>query len=612
MALLAQRTVVLGDGANGTYIASQGFDRTPYDQANVLAPQHVLASHRAYRAAGSDFIETNTFMANRLRLEGHGLDVEAINREGARLAREAAGDGVVMGAMGPAGRHLQPLGTLPASDLRDSYREQAIWLAEGGVDALILETFLDLDELVLAVDAVREATGLPVVASRAFIEDGEALAEGLPQRVAQVLHDLDVAAIGANCVVGPQRMVDIVRQVREATDRPVLAFPTPGLPQLVRGQVVYDTEPEYFARAAARLVEAGATILGGCCGTRPEHIAALRQVIDRGDLKPAPRASVRHEAKERKPLPESPPTELRQKLGRKFVVSVEMDLPRGLNVAKVLTGSRQLKIAGADVVDISDGARARLRMNPMAASKLIQDQVGIEVVMHFACRDRNLLAIQADLLGAHAMGIRNILAITGDPANIGDYPSATSVFDVDAIGLVRIMSRFNEGVDLAGYSVGARCAFTIAVAYNPLAPDPEMELDRLRRKADAGAHLVYTQPLFQLAHVEATAEACGKAGLPFLAGVMPLRSSRQAEFMHHEVPGVVIPDDLRREIAATASDEDALELGVASAQRLVESVRHVAQGLYLMPPMGSPVIAQRVMEALGATLPPPVRKEPRE
>ena len=599
--------MILGDGANGTLIASRGFDRTPYDQANLGAPDLVRDSHAAYYAAGSDFIETNTFMANRLRLEGLGLDVEAINRAGARLAREVAGDRVVLGAMGPAGRHLQPLGTTPADQLRESYVEQAIWLAEGGVDALILETFLDLDELVLAVDAVREATGLPVVASRAFIEDGEALAEGLPQRVAQVLHDLDVAAIGANCVVGPQRMVDIIRQVREVTDRPVLAFPTPGLPQLVRGQVVYDTEPEYFARAASRLVEAGATILGGCCGTRPEHIAALRRIIDKGDLKPAVRASVKHEVKERKPLPESPPTELRQKLGRKFVLSVEMDLPRGLNVAKVLAGSRQLKIAGADVVDISDGARARLRMNPLAASKLIQDQVGIEVVMHFACRDRNLLAIQADLLGAHAMGVRNILAITGDPANIGDYPSATSVFDVDAIGLVRIMSRFNEGVDLAGYSVGARCAFTIAVAYNPLAADADLELDRLMRKAEAGAHLVYTQPLYELAHMEATAEACGRAKLPFLAGVLPVRSSRHAEFMHHEVPGIEIPAALRKSMAEAATDEDALEIGIAASQRLVESTRLISQGLYLMPPFGSPVVAQRVMEALGSTPPPPIR-----
>jgi homocysteine S-methyltransferase len=284
--------------------------------------------------------------------------------------------------------------------------------------------------------------------------------------------------------------------------------------------------------------------------------------------------------------------------GPKFVVAVEMDVPRGLNLDKIVRGARALKIAGADVINISDGARARLRMNPAAVASLIQTQVGIEVTMHFSCRDRNLLAIQSDLLGSHALGLRNILAVTGDPANIGDYPSATSVFDIDAIGLCRILSRFNEGIDLAGYSVGVKCGFLIACAYNPAAIDQASEDDRLRRKVDAGAKLVYTQPVLHAEAAEIAVEICRKAGVPCLVGVLPLRSARHAEFMHNEVPGIDIPDWLRARMTEAADDESALEIGIEEAQKLSRRIREMAQGLYLMPPFGSHVIAERVMQAV--------------
>ena len=275
-----------------------------------------------------------------------------------------------------------------------------------------------------------------------------------------------------------------------------------------------------------------------------------------------------------------------------------MDVPRGLNLDKLLAGAKSLKIRGADVINISDGARARLRMNPAAVADIVQSRVGIEVTMHFSCRDRNMLAIQSDLLGCHALGLRNILAVTGDPANIGDYPSATSVFDIDAIGLIRIMSRFNEGIDLAGYSVGIKCAFTIACAFNPLAMDADLELDRLRRKVDAGAHLVYTQPVFDASIAEAAAAACERLGVPAFVGVLPLRSQRHAEFMHNGVPGVSIPQWLRERIANAKTDQDALKVGVEEAQNLSRVIRGCAQGLYLMPPFGSAEIAAQVMEAV--------------
>ncbi len=593
-----ERDVLLGDGANGTYLARLGFTKQPYDLANLLAPDLVRQAHEAYFDAGADFVETNTFTANRVRMADANVDVVELNRRGAELAREAAGpDRIVLGAIGPCGKPLEPIGPLSREQYFEAIQEQARALAEGGVDGFILETFIDTEEMRIAVDAVRSVCDLPMIVSKAYIEDGEALAEGLPIRAAEDMADLHVVAVGANCIVGPQRMVDIVRQIAEGTTLPVLAFPTPGLPQLVKGQVTYDTSPEYFAKAAMRLVEEGAKIIGGCCGTTPEHIREMRRLIDGSPIRRAKRTVTLRE-KDQKPLPASEPTELSEKLGKKFVITVEMDLPRGLVVDKVLRGARSLKIKGADLIDISDGARARLRMSPTAVSKLIQDQVGIEVMMHFACRDRNMLAVQADLLGAHALGIRNILAITGDPATIGDYPSATSVYDVDAIGLVRILSRFNEGIDMAGYSVGTKCAFTIAIAYNPLAADMELELDRLKRKADAGAHVVYTQPIFEPRYIEQAAETCARLKLPLFIGVLPLRSSRHAEFMHNEVPGIEVPDWLREKMAGAADDDSALKTGIEEAQKLSCDLKQTAQGLYLMPPFGSHHIAEAVMDAV--------------
>ncbi|MGV3615360.1 MAG: bifunctional homocysteine S-methyltransferase/methylenetetrahydrofolate reductase [Fimbriimonas sp.] len=612
-----RRDVLIGDGANGTCLAERGFTKQPYDLANVQAPDLVRDVHRAYFEAGADFVETNTFQANRLRMGDLPVDIRELNVAGARLAREAGGEaGIVLGAVGPCGKPMEPIGAITEAQIKESVREQALALIEGGVDGFILETYTDLCELRAAVEAIQEVSDLPILASKAYIEDGEMLAEGLPGRCSKSMSEMGVAAVGANCIVGPQRMLDLVRQISETTELPILAFPTPGLPQLVKGQVTYDTSPEYFAKATARLVEEGARIVGGCCGTTPEHIRHLRAVLNSGKVKPKPRRQHTAVVKERAPLTETEPSELAHKLGvetslpvslgqmlpmhgrRKFVVAVEMDVPRGLNLDKILRGARALKIAGADVINISDGARARLRMNPSAVATLIQNQVGVEVTMHFSCRDRNLLAIQSDLLGCHALGLRNILAVTGDPANIGDYPSATSVFDIDAIGLCRILSRFNEGIDLAGYSVGTKCGFLVACAYNPAALDQDLEDDRLRRKVDAGARVVYTQPVFDPAAADRAAACCRSLGVPCLVGVLPLRSQRHAEFMHNEVPGIDVPEWLRARIATATDDASALEIGIEEAQRLTAHIRTIAEGVYLMPPFGSHAIAERVMQAL--------------
>lgn len=590
--------ILLGDGANGTLLADRGFKKQPYDLANLEAPELVKAAHQEYFDAGSDFVETNTFSANSFKLDGFGVSVYDLNKRGAEIACSVRPEGkYVLGALGPCGKPLAPFGQIEPDDARKSFAEAAQGLVDGGVDGFFLETFVDIEEIAVAIEAIRSVTDLPILVSKAFIEDGEMIAEGLPSRRAKEMADLGVAAVGANCIVGPQRMLDLVRMMAEETQLPIIAFPTPGLPQLVKGEITYDTSPDYFAKATMRLIEEGARVVGGCCGTSPAHIREMRKMIDLG-VKPKARTIITRSAKEKEELPTASSSELSEKIKTKFVTAVEMDVPRGLRIQKLLDGAKNLKEAGCDVINISDGARARLRINPTAVSNLIQTQSGIEVTMHFSCRDRNLLAVQSDLLGAHALGIRNILAVTGDPANIGDYPSATSVFDIDAIGLCRIMSRFNEGLDLAGYSVGMRCAFTICCAYNPGAMDQGLEDDRLRRKVDAGAQIVYTQPVFDLESAERTAELCRELQVPLLLGILPLRSARHTEFMHNEVPGVSIPEHLRTLMANAPDDATALQIGIEQAQQLSSAAKPLVQGIYLMPPFGNASIAASVMEAV--------------
>jgi len=606
--------VLVADGAMGTLLQGHGisFDH-PYDYACVTHPDLVEEIHRDYLAAGARLIETNTYAANRMKLASRKLDdrVREINVRATALARRAAaarpskaGPVLVAGSIGPLGRPIKPVGLVEPATARAVFREQAAALLEEGVDCFILETFADLAELKLAIEAVRDLADLPIIAEKTFIEDAETLTGGLPQRVAETLRGWGVQVMGANCTVGPQRMLQIVTGMAEVGGLPLSAMPTAGLPQLIDGQMRYECTPEYFARYGRALVEGGATLVGGCCGTTPAHIKALVEhlrgvTVRRGE---AAGAGVVTVSAEERVIPTgvvetTQRSRLAQKLGKKYVVTVELDLPRGLDISRVLDGAEALRDQGCDCIDISDGARARLRMNPMVVAHLIQSRVGIEAMMHFCCRDRNLLATQADLLGAHALGIRNILAITGDPAQIGDYPAATSVFDLDSIGLVRILRRFNEGLDLAGNTISQRTGFLIAVAFNPLAADITKELDRLRQKADEGAELAYTQPIFERAILEFAVEEAGKLNLPLLVGILPLRSARHAEFMHNEVPGISVPEEIRRTMA-TLSDQDARRLGMQTAQEFLRLARPITAGAYLMPPFGSPSIAVEVMQAL--------------
>ena len=606
---LLEARVLIGDGAVGTLLGERGVGfGHPYARANLSHPEMVTDIHVEYLRAGADAIETNTFAANRFKLETHDLQerVREVNAEGARLARKAArtvaGTGeraIVLGAIGPLGRPLVPVGPVSPDRAMSVVLEQAEALLEGGADAILLETFTDLSELRLAYEAV-ETLGAPVLAYKTFVEDGETLAEGLPERAAREISSWGADLTGANCTVGPQRMVEIIGQMAVGAG-PVAAFPNPGLPQLVGGHIRFQSDVAHFAEHGVKLAEAGARLVGGCCGTTPAHVRALSGALRdfRVEGKGARRRVSVVEQAGRTEVAAEPVSEFAERLRTGFAVTVELDLPRGNAIAQVVEAARRLKERGVHAIDISDGARARLRMHPVAAARIVQEETGIEVVAHISCRDRNIIGLQADLLGAAALGVKNILAVTGDPAQIGDYPEATSVFDTDSVGLVHILSRMNRGEDLAGNHIGEPPGFLVGASFNPTSEDLAQEVEKLRHKVEAGAHAFWTQPVFEIGALENALEHIGDNGVCILLGLMPLRSAKQAEFLHHEVPGIHIPKHVRENLA-NLPPEDAPKYGVEVAQKLLVEARPLIGGAYIMPPASAPDLAGDVLEAIGS------------
>jgi homocysteine S-methyltransferase len=601
--------ILIGDGAVGTLLGERGVGfGHPYARANLSHPEMVTDIHSEYLRAGADAIETNTFAANRFKLETHDLaeKVREVNAAGARLARKAArnvagtGDSaLVLGAIGPLGRPLAPVGSIGPDGAKTVFLEQAEALLEGGADAILLETFADLSELRLAYEAV-ETLGAPVLAYKTFAEDGETLAEGLPERAAREISSWGADLTGANCTVGPQRMVEIIGQMADGAGA-VAAFPNPGLPQLVSGHIRFQRDVDHFAEYGVKLAEAGARLVGGCCGTTPAHVKALSRALRdfRVEGNGARRPVAVVEQTKEKEVSAEPVSEFAERLRTGFAVTVEVDLPRGNDIGRVVEAARRLKERGAHAIDISDGARARLRMHPVAAARIVQEEAGVEVVAHISCRDRNIIGLQADLLGAAALGVKNILAVTGDPAQIGDYPEATSVFDTDSVGLVHVLSKMNRGEDLAGNPIGEPPGFLVGASFNPTAEDLDQEVEKLRRKVEAGAHAFWTQPVFEMGPLESALERIGDDGVCILLGLMPLRSARQAEFLHHEVPGIYIPEHVRRNLAALPP-EDAPRYGVEVAQELLAEAQPLVGGAYIMPPASAPDLAGDVIEAIGS------------
>jgi homocysteine S-methyltransferase len=612
--ILDSTEVVLADGAMGTMLHSRGisFD-TSFDELNLTQPVLVAEIHRDYINAGAQIIETNTFGANRYKLAAHGLEdkVHEINLAAVQLAKRAVEaslkDVLIAGSVGPLGVRLAPFGRVQPEQAFTTYKEQIEALAEGGCDLLMIETQTDLHEVAEAVRAARSVCQLPIVATLTFTRDDRTLLGDTPQHVARTLSELGVEIIGANCSSGPAQLLRILSLMRSAAPHSRFAvMPNAGWPESVSGRIMYPATADYFGDYARSFCKAGAVFIGGCCGTTPEHIAAMRQALDDGK-----HPCVEPESLDLEVMPSQPSasSESPSKLARSFaqnhfVISVEVDPPRGFSTHKLLAGASLLAEAGADVINVADSPMARMRMSPWAVCQLIQAQVGLETVLHFPTRGRNLLRVQGDLLAAHALGVRNVFVVMGDPTAIGDYPDAMDDYDLVPSGLIKLIQHgFNQGVDHAGSDIGEATSFFTGCALNLCAQDLDREMRLLQKKLDAGANFALTQPVYDPAlagkFLETYQSRYGELTVPVLVGVLPLYSDRHAAFLHHEVPGILIPDSIHARIQAAG--EDAPKVGVQVAIELLNSLSNMVQGAYLMPPFSRYNMAAEIIEAVRDT-----------
>jgi len=598
----------LFDGAMGTLLYQRGvFINRCYDELNLTNPEMIRAVHRSYLKAGAELIETNTFGANAAKLGEYGLaaQVREINARGAALAREEAGQrALVGGAIGPLGIRIEPYGRTSEDEARFLFRQQAEALLAGGVDFCVLETFSDLAEIRQALLAVREAGDLPVVAQMTIQENGATSFGSEPALLAARLADWGAEVVGLNCSVGPAVILSAIEQMAAVTQTKLSAQPNAGLPRELHGRQMYMASPEYLARFTQRLVRAGAKFVGGCCGTTPEHIRAMADAL----YSIAPRQlqlRVSTTTEEAAIAPAPMPLGNRSRWGARLAsgqlaTTVEIVPPRGITPARMLAGVRLLKRSGIDCVNVPDGPRAQMRMGVLPTATLIEQIVGVETVVHYCCRDRNLLGMLSDLLGAHALGLRNLLLITGDPPKMGPYPEATAVFDIDSIGLTNLVARLNRGMDPGGNAIGEPTSFTIGVGVNPLPADREYELDRFYWKVEAGAEYAITQPVFDAEQLLSFIEELKRRQLwiPIIAGIWPLVSARNAEFLANEVPGVTVPPAIleRMHRASERGKEYALQEGIAIAQEMFAAVRPHVQGLQVSAPFGKVAFALQVFE----------------
>jgi homocysteine S-methyltransferase len=603
---------MLADGAMGTVLYARGiFINRCYDELNLSDPSLILSVHEEYLQAGAEILETNTFGANRFRLARHGLagKLTEINAAGVRLARQAvehvrekqASEAWVAGAIGPLGVRLEPLGKTGLDEARAAFAEQMRALTEAGVDMLIIETMPALNEAREALEAAREtAPDLPVLIMVTVDDEGNCLDGASPQQAATLLTEWGAGAIGVNCSTGPTSVLTAVEAMRTATTLPLAAMPNAGMPRAIEGRNIYLCSPEYMASFARKAIHAGVQIVGGCCGTTPNHIRAMRSAMRAID------AQTRVEVTEAAPAlnTETPPAPLaaRSRIGaliaeNSFVTLVEIVPPRGIDCAKEIEGARLLASLGVHAINVPDSPRASARMSAQSLCIQIQQHTGIETVLHYTCRDRNILSIQSDLLGASSIGLHNILCLTGDPPKLGNYPDATAVFDVDSIGLVNIVRRLNFGLDIGANAIGASTNFTIGVAANPGVPDIEQELRRFAYKVEAGAEYAITQPVFDLRLLENFLKRIESFRIPVIAGIWPLTSLRNAEFMKNDLR-VSMPEEIMLRMAQADTPEAARKEGILIAQEMLESVRSHVQGVQVSAPFGRYTAAAEVMASV--------------
>ena len=585
---------LLADGAMGTMLHARGvgFDKS-FDELNLTNPAAVAEIHRAYIEAGAELIITNTFSANRFKLTKHGLqdDLVEINRAGVELAKRVVAasfkDVLIAGDVGPLGVRIAPYGRVKLEEAREAFAEQIKALADAGADLIIIETFSDLYEVGEAIKASKEVCNLPVIASVTFTRDDRTLLGDDPAKVATRIADAGADVIGVNCSGGPSQLLRILKQMKQAVPNGKFwVKPNAGWPEQVSGRIMYPADAEYFGEYALLFREAGANIVGGCCGTTPQHISAMKKTLE---------SAVRESIQEISILPEDEitsepaqqPTQLAQKLSnQKFSICVEMDPPRGLSTHKLLAGASLLHDSGADVINVADTPMARMRMSAWAVCDLVQRQIGVETTLHFPTRGRNLLRVQGDLLAAHALGIRNIFVVMGDPTSIGDYPEAADNYDLVPSGLIKLIKQgFNMGVDHSGTSIGQPTNFFVGAALNLCPQDMETEVKNLHRKIKAGVDFFLTQPIYRKDDgpklIEAYESKHGKLNQPILAGILPLVSAKHANFLHNEVPGVFIPDETLKRIESAG--DGAAKVGVELAVDLIQGIKSWASGIYMMP-----------------------------
>ena len=611
--------VLVCDGAMGTLLYSKGvFINRCFESLNLSDPDLVTSVHAEYVRAGADVIETNTFGANRIKLRAFGLSekVAAINAAGARLARQASlrrGTGAaddrayVAGAIGPLGIRVEPWGKTGVDEAEQYFAEQAAALVEGGVDLFILETFRDLNEIGAAIAAVRRVCALPIVAQMTTEEDGNSLDGTPPELFAPVLVEKGAAVVGVNCSVGPAPMLESIERLASITQARLSAQPNAGKPRDIEGRNIYLCSPEYMASYARRFIASGVRLVGGCCGTTPEHIRQICAAARRSGPSAARAAgrvdtravSVRDRPDARPPVPREKKSRFAARLAAgEFVIGIDTLPPRGLASEAVIDATKSFAEHRVDVVTILDAPRSGARMSALSLAVLVQQQAGIETLLQYSCRDKNLLGIQSDLLGAHAMGLRNLLGITGDVRKLGDIPDATAVFDVDSVGLTNVLTRLNHGLDVGGQPIGPPTAFHVGVMVNPAADDLEGELRRFEYKVEAGAEFAVTHPVFDVATIECFLERTAHFHIPLIATVYPFESVLNAEFMANEVPGVKVPEAVMQRMRGTESDEAAAREGVRIAAELAAALRHLVQGLHISSPSGRLDLALQTLSSV--------------
>jgi len=589
---------IITSGSIEIELQSRGYKDFPVEIYNLKNPVIVEHIYRDFLNAGATLLLTNTFHANRITLEQAGLSdkVYEINRKAVWIARTVAlQNAYVAGVIGPTGKFFVPIGTLTEDEALQVFIEQAVALLDGGAELIMLKSFIDIIELEIAIKAIRSVhNDIPIIALKTFPEDGSVLATSYPSDIAYRLEQYGVLAIGSSGTVGPQRMCDIIRAL-SVTSTPLCALPEIAIPTLVDGRAVYNAEVAYVASVAVSLVQGGACIIGADGGASVQHIKAIADAVQNcipGSSKYIPKM-----IKEVNTLAADSDTvsSFAEKIGKKFLTTVEVEIPRGIDISNVIQAASYLKEQGIDAINVFDGARARVRINPIAASYMISSATGMECITHIACRDRNMVGLQSDLIGAYALGVKNILAVTGDPTSIGDYPFATSVYDVDSIGLIRAVNRMNHGMDLMGNPLGRSTRFLITCAANPAADDIEREIKRLEKKAQEGATMYFTQPVFDIKTLEYFLDATKHLSMQCILGIIPLRSIKHAEFLHYEVPGMVVPDWVRKKLK-DANTESGIE-GMNIATEFLKQAKHLVQGVYIMPPAKKYEMAINILHA---------------